>query len=240
MVDNYLESSINNVKIKLTQQPHMIVNKKHIDKMLKLSNYRINESSYSLINGGSVYDEIPSLTNEINEPGGDDKDKTPEQDIPPTGPLGNEKPLPEIPVDIEPQNNTKIDELQNEIIRNNVEILKSLNNNIEQLSKSFDLLSNKVNDLSLDVDEVREPTDYEKLMSKKDVSYPYSYNLSDLWDGSWFNKKQGFEVGKNVNVGFSDTNDKIRKLPDGSYIASLNDMDDMSDIDVNRSFDTLI
>jgi hypothetical protein len=79
--------------------------------------------------------------------------------------------------------------------------------------------------LNAEVEEVREPTNGEKLMSKKDVSYPFYYNLNDVWKGNWFEKNREEENEKG-----------IRELPDGTFIADFDDLPEFSKTDIEQSF----
>ena len=103
-----------------------------------------------------------------------------------------------------------IDKVQNEIIKLNVNIMKQLQAQVEELNNKVDSLGNNVANLNTDVEEVKEPTDIEKLESRKINSHPYYMNLNDMWKGGNFQKRQ-------------DEYDEqgMRKLEDGTYIADF-------------------
>ena len=90
--------------------------------------------------------------------------------------------------------------------------------------------------LTQDVEEVREPTNVEKLISKKQDSHPFHYNLADMWNGRDFqarmdyaNNGQGNNMGKEVDNG-------IRQLEDGSYIADFDALPKHTDAQIKDSF----
>ncbi len=126
---------------------------------------------------------------------------------------------------VNPQAGAEVDDIQNEIIKHNIEAMKSIHDQLEGLNSTVQGLNSKFEALNADVEEVREPTNTEKLMSKKNVSYPYYFNLNDFWSGNWFNEKRGQENEKGV-----------RELPDGTFIADFDDLPQQSKIDVQNSF----
>jgi hypothetical protein len=143
--------------------------------------------------------------------------------------------MPEPPVDpsgmnpdpmgmgAEPQQ--EVDDIQNDIIKHNIAAMQSIHDQLEGLNATVQGLNAKLETLSVDVEEVREPTNTEKLMSKKNVSYPYYFNLNDFWSGNWFSEKRNEEHEKGV-----------RELPDGSFIADFDDLPQSSKTDVQNSF----
>lgn len=118
-----------------------------------------------------------------------------------------------------------VDDIQNDIIKHNIEAMKSINDQLLSLDKTTQDLNVKLDALNADVEEVREPTNTEKLMSKTNVSYPYYFNLNDFWSGNWFDQKYQGEKEKGV-----------RELPDGSFIADFDDLPQKSKQDVQNSF----
>jgi hypothetical protein len=122
-----------------------------------------------------------------------------------------------------------VDEIQNEIIRHNIEAMKGLTSKLEDFERINSELNQKLAVLNAKVEEVEEPTDAEKLMSKKDVSYPYYFNLNDYWKGNFFeqNREKNGEKG-------------IRELPDGTYIADFDDLPTHSGMDVKDSFNSIV
>ena len=119
----------------------------------------------------------------------------------------------------------QVDDIQNDIIKHNTAAMQSINDQLKSLNATVDGLNSQLDALSSDVEEVREPTNTEKLMSKKNVSYPYYFNLNDFWNGNWFNEKRNAEQEKGV-----------RELPDGTFIADFDDLPQQSKTDVQNSF----
>lgn len=117
-------------------------------------------------------------------------------------------------------------EIQNEIIKQNIEVMKQLNAKIADLEKGIDILKVQSEVLTKDVDEVREPTNVEKLMNKTEDSHPYYYNLNDLWKNNWFQGRRD-ELGEKG----------MKKLPDGTYIADFDQMPELNNLDIKDSFD---
>jgi hypothetical protein len=119
----------------------------------------------------------------------------------------------------------QVDDIQNDIIKHNIAAMQSIHDKLEGLDANVQGLNAKLDALNADVEEVREPTNSEKLMSKTNVSYPYYFNLNDFWSGNWFNEKRKAEHEKGV-----------RELPDGSFIADFDDLPQKSKQDVQNSF----
>ncbi|MDA3779942.1 MAG: hypothetical protein PF487_06970 [Bacteroidales bacterium] len=143
------------------------------------------------------------------------------------GPQASDEPLMGAPNPEEAEN--QVDELQNEIIKHNIEAMKGIRDQLEGLNSTIQGLNSKTDILNADVEEVREPTNAEKLMNKTDVSYPYYFNLNDFWKGNWFDQKKG------VN----ETEKGIKELPDGTYVADFDDLPQKSKIDVQDSFNDI-
>jgi len=123
-----------------------------------------------------------------------------------------------------PEVEPEVDEIQNEIIKHNTEAMKSIHNELKGLNNTVSSLNSKIKELNTDVEEVREPTNAEKLIDKKDTSYPYYFNLNDFWKNNWFDENNN-----------ADENG-IRELPDGSYVADFDDLPQKSKIDIDNSF----
>jgi hypothetical protein len=118
-----------------------------------------------------------------------------------------------------------VDKIQNDIIRQNLTTMEMIHNKLEQLETTVQNLNQEYQKLNADVEEVREPTSGEKLMSKKEVSYPYYYNLNDVWKGNWFEEQRK-----------KDNDGGIRELPDGTFIADFDDLPEFSKTDISQSF----
>lgn len=128
---------------------------------------------------------------------------------------------------VEPQQ--EVNDIQNDIIKHNIEAMKSIHSQLENLNNVVQGLNNKLEVLNADVEEVREPTNTEKLMSKKDVSYPYYFNLNDFWNGNWFNENREKENEKG-----------IKEMPDGTFVADFDELPQKSKIDIQNSFNDII
>lgn len=211
--------------------------------------YKINETPRyrKLIDNGEVFDEIPNEMEEQDE-NLPDPNKRPEggEQVEPSNdqPVGLEMPEPDtenqqvddnvpepafankLPSNEPPvPTEQSVDEIQNEIIKHNIEAMKSIHQELENLNKIVNGLGDKFNTLTNDVEEVREPTDVEKLMNKSEVSYPYYFNLNDMWSDNWFTQNREKEKSRG-----------IKELPDGTYIADFDDLKQYSDQDINNSF----
>lgn len=158
----------------------------------------------------------PPIDQQPTEPVGGDA--MPQPPIPPTDVDQNQPPvnnmMPEQPA------TPSVDDIQNDIIKSNLSAMKDINDNLANLSQIADNLNNKLNVIAKDVDEVREPSNGEKLMNKSNVSYPYYFNLNNMWDGNWFNQKRGEAQEKGIN-----------KLEDGTYVADFDNLPKTVNID---------
>jgi hypothetical protein len=224
----------------------------HLRKIKYRVGYKINESPKyrPLVGSNEQFDAIPAVTNEAGEqedaekPGGGEVPPAPSNDQPvgmdapvpafaetgdtattgatPTNPMAGDMSMP--PVEPEQQ----VDDVQNDIIKHNIEAMKSIHDQLQSLENSVKGLNVQLQGLNADVEEVREPTNSEKLMSKKNVSYPYYFNLNDFWNGNWFTEKRNEEQEKG-----------IRELPDGSYVADFDDLPQKSRVDIQNSFNEI-
>ncbi len=218
-----------------------VLSEDHLRKIKHRFGYKINESpTYrQLVKSDEQFDEIP-MTEAGEEGMPEDKPQTP-----PTNDVGLDAPVPEFdktggdptgmpmdnaPMDTSPiQPENQVDDLQNEIIKSNIQAMRSIHDQLEGLNSLVQGLNSKVDILNADVEEVREPTNSEKLMNKAKISGPYQYNLSDLWDGNWFNQKREEEK-----------NGGIKELPDGTFVANFDDLPQRSKTDVQNSFNNMV
>ena len=214
-----------------------------------------------LVTDNEEFDEVPVLTNEAGDqedaekqgavppapsndqpqnadapespvPAFDDAEAgaaPPEAGVPPEGEMTTPMGEPEVAPAPDPQG--EVDELQNEIIKHNIEAMRNIHMQLAGMNQNIEGLNAKMEELSADVEEVREPTDAEKLMNKTDVSYPYYFNLNDFWKDNWFDQKRA-EEGKN-EMG-------MKELPDGTYVADFDDLPQKSKIDIQKSFDDIV
>ena len=106
--------------------------------------------------------------------------------------------------------------------------MKGIAMELANLNSTQDALNAKMDELNADVEEVREPTSGEKLMKQTDVSYPYYFNLNDVWQNNWFEEKRAAEKDGG-----------IKELPDGTFVADFDDLPQKSKIDVQNSFNDI-
>jgi len=215
--------------------------------------YKINESPKyrALVQDGEEFDNIP-LTNEAGEqedaeiPGGGrvppeatvDDTNAPDQPIPTATPpdAGAQPEVPEDPNAVNPMGaemnapseQPEVDDIQNEIIKHNIEAMKSIHDKLNNLDVTIQGLNSKMDVITADVEEVREPSNSEKLMSRTNVSYPYYFNLNDFWKGNWFDEKRTEQQEKGIT-----------ELPDGTYVADFDDLPQKSKADVQNSFNEI-
>jgi len=217
------------------------LSEEHLRKLKHNFNYIVSETPKyrKLVDETDEFDLLPQ-TNEVEEEEEVEAEIDVEKEMgtPPEEEIGA-APVPafdqageeseEIPPveEIEPDAGDQVDEIQNEIIKHNISAMKSIHGELESLGNVVKNLNTKLEDLNGEVEEVREPTNTEKLMTQKNVSYPYYFNLNDFWSNNWFDqKKEEKEVEKGIN-----------ELPDGSYVADFDDIDNGSNFDITNSFD---
>lgn len=160
---------------------------------------------------GTENEEIPSPVDDESE-----------EEIPPDQPAQG----------LEPERNP--DQIQNDIIKSNIEVMRQLNQKIEglesgisQLNMQNQQLVSKTQEMEREVEEVREPTNVEKLMTKKEDSHPYYYGLNDMWKGNWFQARRD-QMGEQG----------IKQLDDGSYVADFDQLPQYGNNEIKDSFDT--
>jgi len=208
----------------------------------------VNESEYrEIVDTEEEFDQLPT-TNEAGEledaekegsvptePSNDPIDAPVDPNAPAEEPVAiEEPPVPEfdaggeevdpLAVGVEPPVED-VDSIQNEIIKMNTLTMKSVYDKLQDLNSTTDSLNQKVDILANDVEEVKEPTDGEKMLQRKQASYPYYFGLNDMWSDNWFEQERMKEDSKG-----------IVELPDGSYIADFDNIADTSDTDINDSF----
>ncbi|NJO61949.1 MAG: hypothetical protein HC836_28020 [Richelia sp. RM2_1_2] len=116
------------------------------------------------------------------------------------------------------------EEVQNELLHIQVAAMQKLNDKLGELDNMFSLLNNKYEQLNKEVEEVREPSDAEKLKSRKVDSHPYYFNLNDMWQNNYFQSRQDqFGTG-------------MIKLDDGTYVADFDNLPKLSDKEIKDSF----
>lgn len=206
------------------------LDKLHINEIKYRFNYKINETPRyrPLVGIDEEFDEVPG-----NEPTDEVKpDESPEAPIPDFAEkdagedIGGEEPI----VDAGATNpEVDVERIQNDIIKHNIEAMKGIHQELQNLNNTVQGLNQKIETLNSEVDEVKEPTDAEKLMNKSEKSYPYYFNLNDLWSDNWFQNKRE-----------SEKNGAIKMLPDGTYVADFDDLMKYSDTDVKNSFNNIV
>ena len=164
--------------------------------------------------GAPVDAPVPAF----DKTGGNDQ-LAPEGDAP-VNPMGDDMNTPDP--------SQEVNRMQNDIIKHNIEAMKSIHDQLESLNATVQELNAQSKILSANVEEVREPTNTEKLMSKKNVSYPYYFNLNDFWNGNWFTEQREKEHERGIN-----------ELPDGTFVADFDDLPQKSKIDVQNSFNEI-
>jgi len=132
------------------------------------------------------------------------------------------QPIPDAGIPPQPDK----DKIQNDIIKTNINVMKQLNQKITDLETLVNNVNAEHERLQKEVEEVREPTNVEKLMSRKQDSHPYYYNLNDMWKGNWFQaRRDEFQDGG------------MKQTEDGSYIADFDKLPTLSRESVKQSFD---
>jgi hypothetical protein len=119
-----------------------------------------------------------------------------------------------------------VDDLQNDLIKLNISTMQQMNSKVAELEKTLSVMDSKFMELDKDVEEVREPTNVEKLTSRKVDSHPFYYGLNDMWDGNTFQARRD-EAGERG----------MKQMEDGSFIADFDQMNKFTDYEVKDSFD---
>lgn len=153
-----------------------------------------------------------------------DVDELPEEDP------ADAPPETEVDVDVdttaEEEPEEDVNQIQNDVIKHNIMAMKELTDKLQSLESVNSQLNQQLAALGAKVEEVEEPTDAEKLMSRKDVSYPYYFNLNDFWKGNFFDQKH--------------PDGGIKQLPDGTYVANFDDISTYSSMDIKDSFNDTV
>ena len=137
-------------------------------------------------------------------------------------------PEEEVPVE-EPEES--VDEIQNEIIKHNISAMQSIHDKLEGLDQFMNDINVQLNTLNAKVEEVEEPTNVQKLVAQKDVSYPYYFSLNDYWKGGFFDQQREIEGPDERGM---------KELPDGTFIADFDDLPDSTDSDLDDSFNKIV
>jgi len=107
------------------------------------------------------------------------------------------------------------DQLQNELMRFQLDAMKKMSQKIDQLEGVIDSLNAQQAQLYKEVDNVRDPSDVEKFANRKDDSSPYYFNLNDMWNGNTFQARMDNFNSKGIvktNDGFVADFDQLPKM----------------------------
>ena len=121
------------------------------------------------------------------------------------------------------------EELQNSLIKLQVSALEQMNSKMQMMDATMGELKGVMGQLSQDVEEVREPTNVEKVASRKEDSHPYYYRLNDLWQGNTFQGRM--DDGKTGDGEYG-----MKQLEDGTYVADFDSFPGLNDMDLKNSF----
>ena len=120
------------------------------------------------------------------------------------------------------------DEVQNDIIKLQLSAMEKMHGKLDSMERQFNEFQAKMAEFDRDVEEVREPSNEEKLANKKQDSYPFKYNLNDMWKDNWFMARQD-QFEKELPKG-------ITKIDDDTYIGDFNSFPKLTDNEINDSF----
>ena len=203
---------------------------KHIEKILFRSSYKINEDvKYNKIDS-SYFEQDDDFSNLIDEDeeGGEDneelvddeiqQEKSPEQ----TEELPEEEPISLEDEQPEESSEKSVDLIQNEIIKSTISTMNMIHGKLKDLENNVNSLNDKYEKLQADVDDVKEPTNQEKLESRTQDSYPFYKNLNDVW--------------KTERSDGITSDNGVLKLKDGTYVALYDNLGDLHSGDINKSF----
>lgn len=203
---------------------------KHIEKILFRSSYKINEDvKYNKIDS-SYFEQDDDFSNLIDEDeeGGEDneelvddeiqQEESPEQ----TEELPEEEPISLEDEQPEESSEKSVDLIQNEIIKSTISTMNMIHGKLKDLEDNVNSLNGKYEKLQADVDDVKEPTNQEKLESRTQDSYPFYKNLNDVW--------------KTERSDGITSEDGVLKLKDGTYVALYDNLGDLHSGDINKSF----
>lgn len=117
------------------------------------------------------------------------------------------------------------DQLQNEVMRFQLDAMKKMSQKIDQLEGIISGLNAQQAELYSEVEKVRDPSDVEKFDNRKQDSSPYYFNLNDMWNGNTFQARMD-----NFN------SQGIVKTKDG-YVADFDQLPKLSSYQVKDSFE---
>lgn len=218
------------------------MNDKHIERILYNSSYKIDEDAKFNKIDSSYFDNDDDVLNIIGE---DEEDENQEQEETDTDDenlegnqevegdneeeLSDEEPTADDEIELgddteqpEEDSEKNVDLVQNKIIKTTINTMNMIHDKMRELENSVNNLDTEYQKLKNDVDEVKEPTNKEKLKQHTEDSHPYYKNLNDVWKSD--------DKGNKIN------DEGIIQLSNGQYVAIFDDLGNMSSVDVNKSF----
>jgi hypothetical protein len=154
----------------------------------------------------------------------------PEAEAPET-PEAQPAETPEVTPQPAPEPAKDKEELEKEVLGHQINAMRKMSDQLDDIKASQQALDAKLSELNTDVEEVREPTNVEKLANKKMDSHPYYYGLNDMWSDNWFQARNDEFSGKEPEPEMRG----IKKLEDGSYIADFDELPKFTDKEINDS-----
>jgi hypothetical protein len=129
---------------------------------------------------------VNNMSVQVNEDEAEPKQEKPSQTPAPAPQPKPEQPVqPQAPApEPEKEDNTElISFLKNEMskLETVVSSIESISSKVEELGNRMNNINNSFSNLSKAVDEIREPSDIEKLEMRSFDSYPYNKTLTDVW-----------------------------------------------------------
>lgn len=224
----------------------------HINRIKFLSGYQLNEAKYSLVDNMDEDDTIPDdifksvqpisgVDSNVHEDEGDGEEGNTMPDMgAEEAPL--EEPAPEVPMEeppveepVEdmgmgseepaPMEQPSVEDIQNDILKKSVSAMQKMNDQLQNLENTLASFDQKMAGLNKEVEEVREPTNVEKLVARKQDSHPFYMNLDDMWNGNSFQARRQI-----------DHSNGIKQLEDGTYIADFDSLPKYSEQEIKDSF----
>ena len=129
---------------------------------------------------------------------------------------------------MQPDADQEREEIQNQLIKLQLSALEQMNDKMKMMDMTMGELKGVMGQLSQDVEEVREPTNVEKVEARKEDSHPYYYRLNDLWQGNSFQAR--------MDDGKTEGEFGMKELEDGTYVADFDSFPDLNDMDLKKSF----
>jgi hypothetical protein len=221
----------------------------HVDRLKYLSGYKINEAKYSLVDNLEEDDVVPDdvfkspqpvsgVDSNVHEDEEDleqpeaQADAVPaeepamdmggEEEVAAAPEMGMEEPMAEpMPEPEQPS----VEDIQNDILKKSVSAMEKMNSQLANLENIYNVLNQKIDTLGGEVEQVKEPTNVEKLEARKEDSHPFYMNMNDMWNGNTFQARQQVEDSYGM-----------RKLDDGTYVADFDKLPKYNEQEIKDSF----